>query len=114
MHPLATPANVRFFGEPTTAAGLVRESGAVGRRRSIGLRCPMATASIELALWKSSRHAHAAGYVCTTYCTADVVEAMSKVSRGSSPSVRRRKQQTFRRPMRRSRCAGDALRLQSP
>jgi hypothetical protein len=34
MHPLATPANVRFFGEPTTAAGLVRESGAVGRRRS--------------------------------------------------------------------------------
>ena len=26
----------------------------------------MATASIELALWKPPRHAHAAGYVCTT------------------------------------------------
>src|SRR4030095_6546356 len=32
----------------------------------MGLRCPMATASIELALWKPPPHAHAAGYVCTT------------------------------------------------
>ena len=49
-----------------SALGRVRESGAVGSRHSIGLRCPMATASIELALWKPPRHAHAAGYVCTT------------------------------------------------
>ena len=57
---------VRFRELGQAASGRVRESGAVGSRHSIGLRCPMATASIELALWKPPRHAHAAGYVCTT------------------------------------------------
>ena len=56
----------RFSRGRRAATGRVRESGAVGSRHSIGLRCPMATASIELALWKPPRHAHAAGYVCTT------------------------------------------------
>jgi hypothetical protein len=46
---------------PPAGLGRVRESGAVGSRHSIGLRCPMATASIELALWKPPRHAHACG-----------------------------------------------------
>ena len=65
-YPVDRPSNGRFPRQRTSGTGRVRESGAVGSRHSIGLRCPMATASIELALWKPPRHAHAAGYVCTT------------------------------------------------